>query len=62
MLFITYGIGRAATVSIMLCGVNPWMVIPIVLAVIMLILIYKKTTPALHESMIMDGMVRGPIH
>lgn len=62
MLFITYGLGRAFTVSIMLCGVNPWMIIPIVVAVFMLILVYKKSAPALAESMIMDSVVRGPIH
>jgi hypothetical protein len=62
MLFISYGIGRAATVTVMLCAVNPYMVIPVIFAVIALLLVYKRAAPALGESMIMDGVVRGPIH
>jgi ATP-binding cassette subfamily C (CFTR/MRP) protein 4 len=62
MLFISYGLGRAFTVTVMLCAVNYWMIIPVVFAVVSLLMVYKRAAPALGETMIMDGVVRGPIH
>ena len=59
---IAYGFFRALSVSITLCIVNPYMIIPLVLSGMYMVYILKNCQCALVESQRYDGIVRGPIH
>ena len=59
---ISYGIFRAFSVSVSLCIVNYWLIIPLVLIVSYFIYIVKHVTRALIDAQRLDSIVRGPIH
>jgi len=59
---MTYGIFRALTVSVSICIINPWLLIPASIACGYLIYLMKNATMAMIEAQRLDAMARGPIH
>ena len=59
---ITYGLFRTIAVTISICVINYYCLIPLAIAIGVLILILKKSQMALIETQRLDSIVRGPIH
>ena len=59
---MTYGIFRALTVTISLCIINYYLLVPTVLAVAYLAYLLKYASIAMIEAQRLDAIVRGPIH
>jgi len=59
---ILYGILRASSVAIMLCFVNPWMILPIFAAIVFFSWIVKTASIGMTEAQRFDSIFRGPIH
>ena len=61
-ILMTYGIFRAIAVTISLCVVNYWLLIPTAISFAYLIYLWKNAQLAMIESQKLDAIVRGPIH
>ena len=58
----SYGIFRTASVTISLCIVNFWLIIPLILVLIYFSYIMRRATQPMVEAQRLDTLVRGPIH
>lgn len=59
---VSYGIFRTTSVTIALCVVNYWLVIPLIFVLFYFVYIVKRASRAMVEAQRLDSVVRGPIH
>ena len=62
MCLLSYGLFRTISVTIALCIVNYWLLIPLFFVLIYFIYIVKRAAQAMIEAQRLDSIVRGPIH
>ena len=59
---LSYGIFRTVFVTISLCIVNVWLLIPVVFIFAYFVWVMKRASHAMVEAQRLDSIVRGPIH
>ena len=62
MIITIQGFFRTGTVIVIICVFNPWMLIVVLIAAILMYLVMKKGTKVMIEAQRRDAESRGPIH
>lgn len=60
--FVVMGAFRAIFIAITICTINPWLLIALGLAVILIGVVERKGTPPTIDSQRMDNIMRGPVN
>ncbi len=61
-MYLTNGVLRTIVVAVTVGIINPWLFIAIAVAIVFMVLILRHATTAMQKSIMMDGILRGPIH
>lgn len=59
---VSYGLFRTVSVTVALCVVNFWLLIPLFFVLLYFIYTMKRASQAMVEAQRLDSIVRGPIH